>query len=144
MGEYALSFAASPRPLGDANGDGIVNRTDLDLWRSSFGFSSDVDLSGDGVVDGTDLLRWQTPTQLGLFAPVVASWQLPEWRRNFGSSGGGDTNGDAAVNGADFLMWQRQLSPSRRALNVPEPSCVFLLTIACLIASKSWGAGQGS
>lgn len=40
--------------LGDLNGDGVVNATDLAFLLSGWGTASG-DVNGDGMTDGTDL-----------------------------------------------------------------------------------------
>jgi hypothetical protein len=125
-GEYALSFVASPRPLGDANGEHLVDGDDLASWKSSFGFMPDGDWNSDGVIDGSDFLRWQTEWRWNPSSPVAA-WQLEIWRNGFGFSGGGDTDGDRDADGADFLMWQRKLSAAPQAASVPEPAAMLLV-----------------
>ena len=55
------------RLFGDANGDGVVNGTDLFLFRQAFGtaagqpaYSLAFDFDGDGVVNGADLFQFRT------------------------------------------------------------------------------------
>jgi uncharacterized protein (DUF2141 family) len=50
------------RKLGDVNGDGVIDQTDIDLIRAAFGSSPgsinwnpNADLNGDGRVDMRDL-----------------------------------------------------------------------------------------
>ena len=53
---------ADPNALaGDFNGDGVVDNSDLEVWRADFGSDSKLDADGnyDGVVDGADFLLWQ-------------------------------------------------------------------------------------
>jgi glucosylceramidase len=58
---------------GDYNGDGRVDGSDLDVWRSDFGHAmpSRADGNGDGNVDGADFLFWQQ--HLGAAADVAKS-----------------------------------------------------------------------
>jgi hypothetical protein len=132
-GEYAMSFLASPRPLGDANGDGAVDRTDLNRWGASFGFTSVADANGDGVIDGGDLLRLQTPPWNSWIPPNVTGWELATWRRAFGLAGGGDTDGDGDADGSDFLMWQRKLASVSPAVSVPETHTWQLAEVAVIV-----------
>jgi prepilin-type N-terminal cleavage/methylation domain-containing protein len=61
--------------VGDYNGDGAVNASDLGVWRSGFGSAvapgTGADGSGEGRVDGQDFLIWQR--QLGSGLPATAS-----------------------------------------------------------------------
>jgi hypothetical protein len=135
-GEYALSFVASPRPLGDANGDGAIDRTDIDRWRTSFGYTPNGDQNGDSLIDGADFLRWQTPppTFWGLLPVPVEGWKLGAWRNGFGLVGRGDVDGDNDADGADFLMWQRKLSAAPPAgQRIPEPK-TLLFAVAAVVA----------
>jgi hypothetical protein len=51
-------------PSADFNNDGLVNSSDLMMWRNGFGPNSGTgDADGDGDTDGSDFLLWQQ--QLG-------------------------------------------------------------------------------
>jgi len=53
--------AAPPITAGDFNGDGRVDVSDYDLWRSSFGSTTqlETDANGNGVVDAADYVVWR-------------------------------------------------------------------------------------
>lgn len=129
MGEYSLSFLASPRRLGDANGDGSVNSADLGAWKTGFGFLQNADLNGDGSADGHDFLDWQRDPISQLFREW-GDQRRDAWRAGFGRLGGGDADGDRDTDGADFLLWQRKLGASSTVAAtaaVPEPAASLLL-----------------
>ena len=55
---------------GDFTGEGNVDQSDLTLWESGFGMTSQVihadgDANVDGDVDGTDFLHWQRDNGIG-------------------------------------------------------------------------------
>jgi hypothetical protein len=64
-------------PLGDFNGDGVVDQSDLDVWRTDFGSTSKLDADGNynGAVDGADYLIWQQTLGTGatLSPPMAAA-----------------------------------------------------------------------
>ncbi len=49
------TLALTAGVLGDLNGDGVVDGTDLGLLLGGWGSPGASDLSGDGTTDGTDL-----------------------------------------------------------------------------------------
>ena len=63
--------------LGDFNGDGVVENSDLEVWRTDFGSNSklDADANYDGIVDGADFLLWQRTLGAGaaLSPPATAA-----------------------------------------------------------------------
>lgn len=46
--------------VGDLNGDGVVDRGDIVLWRQSYGVNANGDADGDGDTDGRDFLLLQS------------------------------------------------------------------------------------
>jgi hypothetical protein len=64
----------------DFNEDGLVNGTDLTIWRGAFGVNANGDVNNDGDSDGNDFLVWQR--QLGTFPSVpsgaVTTAAVPE------------------------------------------------------------------
>jgi hypothetical protein len=58
---YSLTFNLSYnlQPVGDFNGDFLINRFDLIEWRSDFEVNAGSDADGDGDSDGNDFLTWQ-------------------------------------------------------------------------------------
>ena len=63
VGAAYLFEAAEPLEPGDFNGDGLVNQSDYETWRDSFGAAvaagSGADANGDGVVDAADYTVWR-------------------------------------------------------------------------------------
>jgi hypothetical protein len=48
----------------------------------------------------------------------------------------GDADGDLDVDGTDFLVWQREFtggSGAPASVAVPEPSCLWLFSLAVLL-----------
>lgn len=136
-GEYDLSFVASPRKLGDVDGNGLVGAPDLQAWKARYGYSRDADFNRDDVIDGRDFLAWQqTYVQYNdfLYVDPVIGWLLPRWKSSYGRSVGGDANGDRDVDGTDFLMWQRKLGAGPSVNAVPEPAA-WLLTLVAAVAT---------
>ncbi len=61
---------------GDFNGDGIVNGSDLNVWRSAEGLVKAGDADGDSDTDGNDFLIWQR--RLGSSSSTIAATSVPE------------------------------------------------------------------
>lgn len=51
----------TPAEPGDYNGDGFVEASDLAVWRSAFGSTTDLSADGnlDGIVDSSDYVIWR-------------------------------------------------------------------------------------
>jgi MYXO-CTERM domain-containing protein len=47
------------KPVGDFNGDFLINKADLTKWRNDAGLTNGSDADGDGDSDGNDFLIWQ-------------------------------------------------------------------------------------
>jgi hypothetical protein len=58
---YSLQFNLSYnlRPVGDFNGDSLINRFDVAKWRFEYSINAGSDADGDGDSDGADFLIWQ-------------------------------------------------------------------------------------
>lgn len=58
---YSLTFNLTYdlRPVGDFNGDFLINRFDLAKWRFEYSMSDGSDADADGDSDGNDFLIWQ-------------------------------------------------------------------------------------
>ncbi|TWU28142.1 zinc-dependent metalloprotease family protein [Bythopirellula polymerisocia] len=67
-------FLQSAAPVGDFTGDGMVNGTDLTVWRNSFGINANGDSDGDGDSDGRDFLAWLE--QYGSSSGISATSQV--------------------------------------------------------------------
>jgi hypothetical protein len=70
---------------GDYNGDGVVNGTDYQTWRSNLGDTAGLAADGDGsgVVDAADYVVWRknvgrTWQDLAAGSGAVASGAIPE------------------------------------------------------------------
>jgi hypothetical protein len=76
----------TPAQPGDYNGDGFVEASDLAVWRSAFGSTTDLSADGnlDGIVNSSDYVIWRknvTPPGAGSTAmvanvPEPTSWVL--------------------------------------------------------------------
>ena len=69
------SLLQDAAPGSDFTGDGFVNQSDLNVWRSAYGANDNGDADGDGDTDGRDFLTWQK--QFGSGALTVFS-TVPE------------------------------------------------------------------
>jgi hypothetical protein len=75
---YSLQFNLSYnlRPVGDFNGDFLINRFDVAKWRFEYGMNAGSDADADGDSDGADFLVWQR--QLGSGSPTSSAANVPE------------------------------------------------------------------
>ena len=92
--DATLTLTLVPTP-GDYNGDGVVDATDADAWRSSYGASvvpfSGADGNGNGVIDTGDYAVWRQAAQAASAAVpepssvalvgLLAAGMGPRWRR---------------------------------------------------------------
>jgi hypothetical protein len=82
---YTLQFNLSYnlKPVGDFNGDFLINRFDIAKWRTDAGPIAGSDADADGDSDGNDLLVWQrnlNRTNFGLTAaPEPTAVALAAW-----------------------------------------------------------------
>ena len=115
----ATIVAGNNDPNFDLNSDGVVDITDLDLWRTEAGAvlnaSGNPILTGDanldGSVDGQDFIAWNNNKFQNL-----AAWCS------------GDFNADGAVDGQDFIVWNNNKFTSADGVQgVPEPAGATLL-----------------
>ena len=79
---------------GDANGDGIVNIDDYEIWLNEYEGENPPpaptipgDYNGDGFVDGADFTLWQV--SFGKTGPALVA----------------DGNNDRIVDAADYVIW---------------------------------------
>ena len=125
--------AGSNNPVFDMTADGVVDRSDLDEWRSQAGAmnlaSGNAYLTGDatldGVVDGQDFIEWN----LHKFTAT------PAWCS-------GDFTADGVVDGQDFIEWNLHKFTAADAgvTAVPEPasSLAWLLAaVAVTLVNRS-------
>jgi len=61
---YKIDALAVMQPYADFNLDGIVDSSDLSIWRANMGLTADAlfaqgDANGDGVVDSADYVQWR-------------------------------------------------------------------------------------
>ncbi len=81
---------ASPGPIGDYNGNGVVDAADYTVWRDTLGSTTDLRANGDdsgasvGVIDQADYALWKmhfgntaggaSVTGVGMAVPEPAGW----------------------------------------------------------------------
>jgi hypothetical protein len=88
-GDYGVIFMADNMnvtlapfvpPLGDYDGNGIVEPADYAVWQNSFGTAvtpgASPDGNGNGLVDAADYIVWRA--NLGAVAPGAAAIAIPE------------------------------------------------------------------
>jgi len=67
--DYMFGNSLTPAQIidGDFDGNYVVDNNDYDLWKSTFGSTSDLraDGNGDGVVDAADMTIWADNRQVG-------------------------------------------------------------------------------
>ena len=85
--------------LGDVNGDGVVNRLDLDLVDSRLGMTGQdlADINGDRIVDITDLVL------------VTNAIEAAAAERNAEASGNADVDNDGDIDRADLVAVDKLL-----------------------------------
>lgn len=120
-GEVTL-IAAAGLALGDFNGDGVVNATDLASWKTGFGAAGAAaraqgDADGDHDVDGADFLAWQQ--QLGRSGLYPLATRAAH------------ANADGVVDGKDDATWREHTPliphPPPGAGGVPEPTAAAII-----------------
>jgi hypothetical protein len=79
--ELAIEYSLA---LGDFNGDGLIDSSDLAAWKSNFGelsagFSQG-DADGDADVDGSDFLVWQRGYSASAASGVINAPESATWR----------------------------------------------------------------
>ena len=118
----AAIVAGSTDNAFDLDGNGVVDRDDLDQWLADAGrvevdgpyLPGDANL--DGVVDTSDFNAWN-----GNKFTNVASWCS------------GDFTADGVVDASDFNVWNsNKFTSSRDNVLVPEPSPLVLLFVGAI------------
>jgi hypothetical protein len=75
-------FLFIPLLTGDYNGDGVVDASDYNAWRSSFGTQvtrfSGADGDGDGVIGANDYIVWRANLGRTISSAGQASLAVPE------------------------------------------------------------------
>lgn len=79
--EVTFAFAATPRLLGDFDGNGLVDGADYQVWRQNFGAAEEgLVLAGNGsggLVDAADYTLWRDNLGAGV-APELSVSPTPE------------------------------------------------------------------
>ena len=98
---------------GDFDADGLVGEGDLALLLANYDGREFGDFNADGVIDAADYTVWRDNQGL--------------------ETGIADSNGDGLASDADLVVWRanygRQLNGAGRALAVPEPASLLLMTL---------------
>ena len=101
----------------DVNGDGNVDRADVQQWLVDAGArpenaaatSGNPFLEGDanldGSVDGSDFILWNDSKFTS-----TGKWTMGDW------------NADGATDGSDFIIWNDNKFTSSDLASVPEPT----------------------
>lgn len=80
FGSFAVNpqAAPSPYPPGDFDRDGEVTADDYDVWKTSFGSTTelDADISGNGIIDAADYSVWRD--HLIAESASIAAASVPE------------------------------------------------------------------
>ncbi|MCG8450630.1 MAG: hypothetical protein MI725_13760 [Pirellulales bacterium] len=64
--------------IGDFDGNGIVDASDLSEWRTDYGQAGQADANGDGITDGRDFLIWQRNFGTDVNPLLSATVAIPE------------------------------------------------------------------
>jgi cyclophilin family peptidyl-prolyl cis-trans isomerase len=141
---FVNSISVRSLPAGDYTGDGIVDASDHNVWKSTFGSTTDAeaDGNGDGIVDAADYTVWRD-SLAGTGGPpgdyddngLVNDADYAAWRAGFGmtvtAGTGADGNGDGVVDAADYTVWRDNVAAGSGAATVtaivPEPAAAVLL-----------------
>ena len=145
----SLTGSASSVLVGDMDGDGDYDRTDVNVMRDAINNFANyqatypgLDGVGRGDVSSSSSL---TSADLDLVAPdfdhdyMIAGGDLSVWQSAYGVNAGADGDGNGASDGNDFMLWQQQFgntfvpSAALSAGAVPEPSSLVLLVAASLV-----------
>lgn len=76
----AEPLAAIGRILSDYNLDGVIDTTDYELWKSTYGSTIDLraDGNGDGIVNAADYTLWRDNYEFTLGTSLAGSVSIPE------------------------------------------------------------------
>jgi hypothetical protein len=143
-----LNLEVVPQSLvGDFDGDGLINGTDVDglvVVIASGSGNPSFDLTGDGFVNGNDLDQWLVVAGAAnlpsgnpyLYGDATLDGEVDEldfnvWNNNqFTSTPAwtlGDFTADGAIDGSDFGRWNaHKFTSSNVTVAIPEPSCTIL------------------
>ena len=109
--------------LGDGDGthDGLVNDSDLAVWKTTYGneMVANPDFDSDNDIDAKDFLDWQLGFHIGTTRPE------------------GDANNSGSVDGIDLMIWEQLYGTSPGMLeglqNVPEPSSLTMWALGVFL-----------
>ena len=145
----SLTGSISSVLLGDMDGDGDYDRTDVNVMRDAVNNFANyqatypgLDGVGRGDVNDDSSL---TSADLDLVGRdfdsdyMITGSDLSLWQGAYAVNANGDANGDGASTGLDYLMWQRAFGSNfapvvaLSAGAVPEPNSLLLLVAASLL-----------
>lgn len=146
-------YAGSIGPVGDFNGNGVLDAGDIDELSAAVRTGSTdtkYDLSGNGAVDEADRANWIKDQRVtwvgdanldGEFSSADFVFVFTAGKYETGDAAGwsdGDWNGDGLFSSSDFVSaftdGGYEVGPVPSVSAVPEPSSVTLLLTACLVA----------
>ena len=142
---WPIAYEAGPRPMppiiGDLNGDGVANATDIDVLSNCQRTPGcqDFDLDGSGRVDGFDRERLLEDLLTGHFdsnldgqvttSDFVQAFQSGKYEKDADATWeDGDWNGDGRFNSSDFVM--------AFAAGVPEPESIIPFLLGLLAVTR--------
>ncbi len=147
-------------PLGDFDGNGVLDADDIDLLASEVRRQTNLssfDLNGDALVDSNDLRTFVDDLRQTYFgdanldgefnsSDLVAVFEAGEYEDDLAGNSGwatGDWTGDAEFSSSDLVAAFQgggyEQGPREAVASVPEPSsCCLIISGLLLLAGKQF------